>query len=110
MELALTFDAADAARIEKYAAEKRMSVFDFAKRAVMKSIDEEEAYAKANAAYLAMIDEGFRQIEAGKGVSFTDEEWEKFVNGDSEVWAAKKAEHLALKQWIAEEKRAVRAE
>ena len=82
MELALSFSHADALRIEKYAAQKSMSVFDFAKRAVMKSIDDEDARAKANAEYLAMLDAGFHQMKAGKGVSFTDEEWEKFVDGD----------------------------
>ena len=41
MELAVSFDRADALQIEKYAAARNMSVLDFVKRAVMKSVDEE---------------------------------------------------------------------
>ena len=33
-----------------------------------------------NARYLAMLDRSFKEIEEGKVVSFTDEEWEAFVN------------------------------
>ena len=33
-----------------------------------------------NARYLSMIDKSLKQIEEGKVVSFTDEEWEAFVN------------------------------
>ena len=76
MELALTFSDDDAARIRKHAAEKSMSVFDFAKRAVMKSVDEEDARAAKNAAYLAMIDESERQIREGHVVIKTMKELE----------------------------------
>ncbi|MBQ9376728.1 MAG: hypothetical protein IJU05_02860 [Schwartzia sp.] len=106
MELAVSFDRADALQIEKYAAARNMSVLDFVKRAVMKSVDEESERAAKNAEYLAMLDEGYRQLEKGQYISFTDEEWEKFVNGDPEVCAAKEAEHLALKKQIEEEKAA----
>lgn len=54
MELALSFDAADASRIEKYAAEKNMSVPDFVRRAVMKSVHEEQERAARNGALLAL--------------------------------------------------------
>ena len=106
MELALSFDAADALRIEKYAAERNMSIFDYAKSALQKNLDEEDARAKANAEYLAMLDESERQIEKGLCISFNEEEWEKFVNGDPEVCARKHSEHLALKKRIAEEEAA----
>lgn len=33
-----------------------------------------------NARYLAMLEKSFKQLEEGKVVSFTDEEWEAFVN------------------------------
>ena len=33
-----------------------------------------------NARYLAMLDESIRQGKAGKIVSFTEEDWEKFAN------------------------------
>ena len=80
MELALTFNSADATLIEKYAAQRNMSVLDFAKRAVMKSVDEEEARAKANDEYLAMLDRGFQDMEEGKGTSMTWEQLETLRN------------------------------
>ena len=103
MELALSFNSVDSARIESYAAQKNMSALDYIRAAVMQPIDEEAARAKANAEYLVMLDRSFRQMEKGQTISFTEEEWEKFVNGDPEVCAAKKAEHLALQKRIAEE-------
>lgn len=36
--------------------------------------------AVRNARYLAMLDESFKQAEEGKIITFSDEEWEKFVN------------------------------
>lgn len=33
-----------------------------------------------NARYLSMLDKSFKQLEKGKCVTFTDEEWEDFVN------------------------------
>ena len=76
MELALSFSDADAMRIEKYAAARNMSVLDFAKRAVMKTVDEETERAARNAEYLAMLDEGYRDMEEGKGTLMTWEELE----------------------------------
>ncbi len=54
MELALSFSEADAVRIEKYAAERNMSVLDYVKRAVKKSVDEEAKGDARNAAMLAL--------------------------------------------------------
>ncbi len=54
MELALTFSDADAVRIEKYAAKKNLNILDYAKRAVMKPIDEEDSLDAKNAAMLAL--------------------------------------------------------
>ena len=54
MELALTFSSADATLIEKYAAQRNMSVLDFARHAVMNSVDEEAERAKRNAAMSAL--------------------------------------------------------
>ena len=103
MELALSFSDADAARIESYAAQRNMSVPDYAKKILQKGLDEEEARDKANAEYLAMLDRSFRQIEKGQTISFNEEEWEKFVNGDPAVCAAKEAEYFALQKRVAEE-------
>lgn len=66
MELALSFSAADAARIEDYAARKNMSALDYIRAAVMKPIDEEDARATADAEYLAMVDRGLQQIDEGR--------------------------------------------
>ena len=76
MELALSFNQADALRIEKYAAARNMSVLDFAKRAVMKSVDEETERAAKNAEYLAMLDESDRQLKEGRVIIKTMEELE----------------------------------
>ena len=70
MELALSFSDADAARIEKRAAQKNMSVFDYVRQSVMARIDDETREAQ-NAEYLAMLDRGFRDIEEGKGTPMT---------------------------------------
>ena len=54
MEISLSFNHADAQLIEKYAAEQRISVPDFIRRAVMKALAEEKERAERNAAILAM--------------------------------------------------------
>ncbi|MBR1884993.1 MAG: hypothetical protein IJ812_01175 [Schwartzia sp.] len=81
MELALSFNAADASRIEKYAARINMSALDYIREAVMKPIDEEDARAKANAEYLAMLDRGFQDLREGKGTRMTWEQLEDLRNG-----------------------------
>lgn len=81
MDMALPFSAAEAARIENHAARHHMSVADYIRAAVMKPIDEEESRAKANAEYLAILDERMADAAAGRRlVSFTEEEWERFSN------------------------------
>ena len=65
MELALSFSDADAARIKNYVAKKNMSIIDYAKRAVMKPIDEEESLAAQNDNYAAKIEESRRQFAEG---------------------------------------------
>ena len=80
MELALSFSEADAVRIEKYAAQRNMSVFDFVRQSVMKRIDEDEAREVRNAEYLAMLDEGYRDMKEGKGTPMTWEELEALRN------------------------------
>ena len=81
MELALSFSEDDAVRIEKYAAARNMSVFDFVKSALTKRLDEEDALAAKNAEYLAMLDEGYRDMEEGKGTLMTWEDLEALRNG-----------------------------
>ena len=85
MALALSFNDADAARIENYAAMKNMGVFDFVRQAVMKPIDEADEKAARNSEYLAVLDTRIDDVKAGKNtVSFSEKEWEKFAN-DSEL-------------------------
>ncbi|MBQ7515007.1 MAG: hypothetical protein IJS96_01885 [Schwartzia sp.] len=74
MELALSFSDADAARIKHYAAKKNMNVLDYAKRAVMKPIEEEDSLAAQNAAYAAKIEESRKQFAEGRFVTKTWEE------------------------------------
>ncbi len=74
MELALSFSDADAARIKSYVAKKNMNILDYAKRAVMKPIDEEDALAAQNDQYAAKIEESRKQFAEGKFVTKTWEE------------------------------------
>ena len=71
MELALSFSEADAVRIEKYTAERNMSVFDFVRQSVMKRIDDDEA---RNNEYAAKIEESRKQFADGRFVTKTWEE------------------------------------
>ncbi len=80
MELALTFSDADAVRIEKYAAERDMSVFDYAKKILRKGLDEEDARAKANAEDAVKIEESRKQFAEGRFVTKTWEELTELVH------------------------------
>ena len=80
MELALSFDQADALRIEKYAAARNMSVLDYVKRAVKKTVDEEELLAAQNDNYAAKIEESRRQFAEGRFVTKTWEELEQLAH------------------------------
>ena len=80
MELALSFSDADAARIKNYVAKKNMSVLDYAKRAVMKPIDEEESLAAQNDNYAAKIEESRRQFAEGRFVTKTWEELQQLAH------------------------------
>ena len=81
MELTLSFNNADATLIEKYAVKRNMSVLDFVKCAVKKSVDEEAESDARNAEYLAMLDEGYRDMEEGNGTLMTWEDLEALRNG-----------------------------
>ena len=74
-------NVADAARIQSYAAQRNMSVLDYAKKILKKGLDEEEARDKANAEYLAMLDRGFQDLHEGKGTHMTWEQLETLRNG-----------------------------
>ena len=39
--------------------------------------------ALRNARYLAMLDSSFKELEEGKVVSFTEDEWEDFINAQN---------------------------
>ena len=71
MELALSFSDAEAARIESYAAQRNMSVLDYAKKILQKGLDEEEV---RNAEYVAKIEESRKQFAEGRFVTKTWEE------------------------------------
>ena len=76
MEMALSFSAAEAARIESYAARNHMSVVDFVRQSVMARIDDDETREAQNAKFLAMLDESERQIREGRVVVKTMAELE----------------------------------
>ena len=71
MTLAFNFDDIDTKLIQRSAAKQNLSLVEFARQAMLK--------AAHNAEYLSMLDESRRQIAEGKIVSFSDEEWDKFV-------------------------------
>ena len=44
--------------------------------------------AMRNAEYLAKLDRAYKDKAEGKGVMFTDEEWERYVNEQELRWAS----------------------
>ena len=75
MSITFDIDALDAKLIQQQAASSNMDVSDFAREATMK--------AARNAAYLAKIDRGIKQMHEGSGTIFTDEELRKLIYGDN---------------------------
>lgn len=63
----------DVAIMKSFVSEKDMSVFisDSVKKAIH------------NAAYTAKIKKGFKDIEEGRGITLTQDELEKMVNGNN---------------------------
>ena len=74
MQLSIDLNEADAALFQKYADERNMTVAE----AMLQSMRK----AAHNAAYLAMIDRGIKQMKDGTGRFFSDEELEAFINGN----------------------------
>ncbi|MBR1553719.1 MAG: hypothetical protein IJ631_06905 [Schwartzia sp.] len=74
MELALSFNSADSARIESYAARKNMSAIDYIRAAVMKPIDEETRRDGKEAAMLAMKRLQGELEGAGKEIGLASDE------------------------------------
>ena len=74
MEIALSFSDAEAARIKNYAAKRNMSVPDFVKRAVRKSVDEEAESAAKSAEYTA-LEKLRKELEgAGEAIGLDSDE------------------------------------
>lgn len=83
MTLALDISAADTRRIENCAAKKNLSIQDFILRSVFEKIENDQEKDERNAAYLAKIDRGIRQMKKGTGKFFTDAELEELIHGRS---------------------------
>ena len=64
MALALSFDDADAVRIENYAAQRQMSVFEFVRQAVMEAINREDDRIARREEYLTELDRDIEEAEA----------------------------------------------
>ncbi len=72
MLITMDFSPADIMLIQKHAEASNLSMEDFTRDTVMKAV--------RNAEYLAKIDRAYKNLEEGKGKTFTDEEWERFVH------------------------------
>ena len=71
MSITLDFSPADVQLIQQAAAGS-VSIEQFSREAILK--------AARNATYLAKLRKADKEIEQGKVVKFTDEEWERFIN------------------------------
>lgn len=104
MELSLSFNNADTILIEKYAAERNMSVTDFVKRAVMKSLAEETERAERSAAILSMEKKESGMADAGpasKGIQPQGAPGFKTVDIKKEAKKEKCVLHDAWTNWLA---------
>ena len=72
MPVMLEYAPADIALIQEQAKAINTSVEEFIRQTSLK--------AARNAAYLAKLDMSRKQLEQGKVVTFSDEEWEKYIN------------------------------
>ena len=108
MKLSLSFNNADAILIEKYAAERNMSVLDFVMRAVMKSVAEETERAERKAAMLAPEKKGLDMagvrnvVEPFFGGTTKPQSSPGFTTDDSEKETGKKKEsneHVFRDSW-----------
>lgn len=72
MSITINLSPADVQFVQEQAIAGNVSIEQFSRDAIMK--------AARNAAYLAKLEQSRKQIEQGKVVRFTDEEWEKFTN------------------------------
>ncbi len=75
MSITLDFAPADMAIIEQQAAAAKQSIERF--------IIEAAAKSARNAAYLAKIDRGIKQMHEGTGTLITDAQLEALANGDA---------------------------
>jgi len=75
MSITLDFSPADIQLIQEQANASNVSVEQFSHEAIMK--------AARNAAYMAKIDRGIKQMHEGTGKFFTDEELEALFNGNN---------------------------
>ena len=108
MELSLSFNNADARLIEKFAAEHNMSVTDFVKRAVMKSVAEETERTTRSAAILAMEKKREGTVGAGPALGGIQPQRAPGVRTDDVKKGAGKGKageecvlHDAWKTWLA---------
>ncbi|MBQ9615687.1 MAG: hypothetical protein IJR38_05035 [Selenomonadaceae bacterium] len=73
MSITIDFSPADMQRLQEQATAGNVSVEEFSRSAIMK--------AARNAEYLAELERRTKDIREGRNiVSFTDEEWEKFIH------------------------------
>ena len=71
MSITIDLSPADVQLIQQAAA-GNISIEQFSREAILK--------AARNATYLAKLRKADEEIEQGKVVKFTDEEWERFIN------------------------------
>ena len=79
MSITIDLPPAEMDFVEKQASEQNIGVEEYTLNMIRK--------AMRNAEYLAKLDRAYKDKAEGKGVMFTDEEWEHYVNEQELRWA-----------------------
>ena len=79
MSITIDLPPAEMNFVEKQASEQNIGVEEYTLNMIRK--------AMRNAEYLAKLDRAYKDKAEGKGVMFTDEEWEHYVNEQELRWA-----------------------
>ena len=74
MSIIIDLSPSDVQFVQEQATAENVSVEQFSRDAIMK--------AARNAAYLAKLDKGFKQMAEGRFTHFTDEELRQMIYGD----------------------------
>ena len=83
MEMALSFDAAEAARIESCAALMNMSVLEFVRGAALARVEHETASRDAKT--IAAVDTAIKSLQKSKGAPLTSEDMPQLLDRIADI-------------------------